>query len=154
MLPDLTTGADAQAADMGSPSMYPIGIGAVVEPTEASISVTTLTSTALSKIEELLIRGERKQAYTYALDHKLWAHAMIIASSIDKEAWKEVVNEFLHTELASNEPPHSAALSGARSSSKSSTHLESLRAAYSLYSGQGSASGPFSPLTSNSIWVY
>lgn len=142
LLPSISGGAESQASEMGSPPTYPLGIGAVVEPSGAPLSVSTLTTESLTKIEELLIRGERKQAYTYALDQKLWAHAMIIASSIDKEAWKEVVNDFLHTELASkDEPPHSAALSASRPGSKPSAHLESLRAAYSLFSGQGAASG-------------
>lgn len=142
LLPNISSGSESQAAEMGSPSTYPMGIGSIIEPSGEPIAVSKLTSESLTRIEELLIRGERKQAYTYALDQKLWAHAMIIASSIDKEAWKEVVNDFLHTELASkDEPPHSAALSASRPGSKPTAHLESLRAAYSLFSGQGAASG-------------
>lgn len=138
LVPDVSGTTDTQASiETTSPVLYPIGF--VTESSDSPISVTTLTSTHLKKIEDLLKRGERKQAYTYALDQKLWAHAMVIASSIDKEAWKEAVNDFIHTELASNEPPHSAAmLPGTRSANPSSGH-DSLRAAYSLFSGQGSA---------------
>lgn len=73
------------------------------EPSESAISVTTLRPSTLDKIQDFLLRGERRKAYHYALDEKLWAHAMVIASSIDKEAWKEVVNEFLKNELATRE---------------------------------------------------
>lgn len=89
----------------------------------------------LEKIKDFLLQGDRRQAYHYAMDQKLWAHAMVIASSIDKDAWKEVVNEFLQAELASAEPQSkNMPLDGAKS-------WESLRMAYSLFSGQGSASG-------------
>jgi COPII coat assembly protein SEC16 len=116
---------------------------------ENPIAVSTLRPSALAKIQELLLRGERRQAYHFALDEKLWAHAMVIASGIDKEAWKEVVNEFLRTELGvkdderrlpamsrSNEPPPPA-----------TNGREWLRVAYSLFSGQGPAAGELSLVT-------
>lgn len=113
---------------------------------ENPIAVSTLRPSVLAKIQELLVRGERRQAYHFALDEKLWAHAMVIASGIDKEAWKEVVNEFLRTELGvkdderrlpamsrSNEPPP-----------PTTNGREWLRVAYSLFSGQGPAAGELS----------
>ncbi|KAF9564629.1 hypothetical protein CPC08DRAFT_631062 [Agrocybe pediades] len=105
---------------------------------EAPISVTTLKPSTLDKIEELLLQGDRRQAYQFAMDQKIWAHAMIIASSIDKEAWKEVVNDFLRTELGSKED---AARGGplVNGAHQSQNNRESLRVAYSLFSGQGPA---------------
>ncbi|KAG2030125.1 vesicle coat trafficking protein Sec16 mid-region-domain-containing protein, partial [Suillus americanus] len=70
---------------------------------ETLISVSVVLPSTLDKIQEFLVRGERRQAYHYALDEKLWAHTMIIASSIDKEAWKDIVNEFLKGELGAHE---------------------------------------------------
>jgi len=107
---------------------------------EPPISVTTLKSSTLDRIEELLLQGDRRQAYQFAMDQKLWAHAMIIASSIDKESWKEVVNDFLRTELGSKED---AARSGSTLNGihHSQSNRESLRVAYSLFSGQGAAAG-------------
>lgn len=102
---------------------------------DQDISTTILKSSHLEKIEEFLTRGERKRAYHYALDEKLWAHAMVIASSIDKDAWKEVVGEFLKAELTSKSSETSSGIIHGR---------ESLRVVYSLFSGQGpSASKPF-----------
>lgn len=131
LVPDIATRTSDShtSAEFISPALY--STGPTVDSTEAPISVTTLTSSSLVKIEELLMRGERRQAYTFALDQKLWAHAMVIASSIDKEAWKEVVNDFIHTELATKE------------GSRPTFRRESLRAAYSLFSGQGAAAGSF-----------
>ncbi|KAJ6630820.1 Sec23-binding domain of Sec16-domain-containing protein [Mycena sp. CBHHK59/15] len=97
---------------------------------ELPIATSILRPSALDKIQEFLVRGERRQAYHYALDERLWAHAMVIASSIDRDAWKETVNEFLRTELGANDN-HIATPTNGR---------EGLRVAYSLYSGQGSAS--------------
>lgn len=105
---------------------------------ETPISVTTLRPSALNKIEGFLLRGERRQAYHYALDQKLWSHAMIIASGIDKEAWQEVVNEFLKTELGT-QPPSMGPSNG----------RESLRVVYSLLSGQGAKAGNVIPEKTN-----
>ncbi|KAG5638379.1 hypothetical protein H0H81_000390 [Sphagnurus paluster] len=105
------------------------------ESHEAPISVTNLRSSTLDKIQDFLLRGERRQAYHYALDEKLWAHAMVISSSIDKEAWKEVVSEFLRTELGSNTGQSIG------DSFLPVNGRQSLRTAYSLFSGQGAALG-------------
>ncbi|KAH0830581.1 Sec23-binding domain of Sec16-domain-containing protein [Lanmaoa asiatica] len=106
---------------------------------ETPISVSTLLPSALDKIQEFLVRGERRQAYHYALDEKLWAHAMIIASSVDKEAWKEVVNEFLKAELGVHESPQCATphVHGKVAASQQTNGREWLRVTYSVFSGQG-----------------
>lgn len=105
------------------------------------ISVTTLRATSLDKIEEFLLRGERRQAYHYALDERLWAHAMVIASSINKDAWKEVVSEFISSELGAK-VDNSFALPGRPGGQTSSGNgREGLRVAYSLFSGQGPTAG-------------
>ncbi|KAI0703606.1 Sec23-binding domain of Sec16-domain-containing protein [Cytidiella melzeri] len=96
-----------------------------------------LWSSQLDKIEGLLVRGDRRGAYQYAADEKLWAHAMVIASSIDKESWKEVVTEFVRSELSG--ASIGAALSGAPGKSTLDRGREPLRVAYSLFAGQGAS---------------
>ncbi|KAH7926328.1 hypothetical protein BV22DRAFT_1009394, partial [Leucogyrophana mollusca] len=121
------------------PNAYGLN-SAVSSINEAPIAVSTLLPSALDKIQEFLIRGERRQAYHFALDEKLWAHAMVIASSIDKEAWKEVVQEFLKTELGSQESvKRGTTLRGQERVSSPTNSREWLRVAYSLFSGQGPA---------------
>ena len=102
---------------------------------ETPIAVSTLYPSTVDKIQEFLLRGERQKAYHFALDEKLWAHAMVIASSIDKEAWKEVVNEFVKTELGG--------LGRNADTASKPDGRESLRVAYSMFSGQGAAAGMF-----------
>ncbi|KAI9571534.1 Sec23-binding domain of Sec16-domain-containing protein [Boletus coccyginus] len=106
---------------------------------ETPISVSTLLPSALDKIQEFLVRGERRQAYHYALDEGLWAHAMVIASSVDKEAWKEVVNEFLKAELGVHETLQRPTLhlNSKGVTSQQTNGREWLRVAYSVFSGQG-----------------
>ncbi|PPQ93302.1 hypothetical protein CVT25_014431 [Psilocybe cyanescens] len=106
---------------------------------ETPISVVTLRPSALDKIEDLLLQGDRRQAYQFAMDQKLWSHAMIIASSIDKESWKEVVNDFLRTELGSKEEASRGTSINGGPIQPHKSNRDSLRMAYSLYSGQGAA---------------
>lgn len=106
---------------------------------ETPISVTATRPSALDKIQEFLVRGERRQAYHYALDEKLWAHAMVISSSIDKEAWKEVVGEFLKAELGAHDPQHALVTRGNDNVLPRTSGRECLRVVYSLFSGQGPA---------------
>ena len=74
----------------------------------------------LERIQSFLLKGDRRSAVRFALDRSLWAHAFIIASSLDKDAWQEAVSEFARTELAST------------------TDHDSLRVAYSVFAGLGS----------------
>lgn len=110
---------------------------------ETPISVSTLLPSALDKIQEFLVRGERRQAYHYALDERLWAHAMIIASSVDKEAWQEVVNEFLKSELGVHETVQRATphLHVKGVMPQQTNGREWLRVIYSMFSGQGPSAG-------------
>ncbi|CAE6457434.1 unnamed protein product, partial [Rhizoctonia solani] len=93
---------------------------------------------ALDKIQEFLLQGERRLAYHYALDERMWAHSMLIASSLDKEAWKEVVNEFIRSELGVRTDQKKPAPFGGDSSVANGR--EPLRVAYSLFAGHGPAS--------------
>ncbi|KAE9981927.1 hypothetical protein BLS_006839 [Venturia inaequalis] len=47
-----------------------------------------------------LYGGQREQAVWYAVDQRLWAHALLIAQTIDnKDIWKQVVQEFVRKEV-------------------------------------------------------
>lgn len=139
LIPRLGESAGIGAEQFSSPADGLLGAAAA---TESALAVTTLKPSHLEKIRDLLLRGERRQAYHYALDEKLWAHAMVIASSINKEAWQEVANEFIRTELGLREGGGSSGADRSRSGSISGSNgYESLRAAYSLYAGHGASSG-------------
>lgn len=89
----------------------------------------SVTSSNIDKISNLLLQGDRQTALEYALEHKLWAHAFVIAGRIGNDSWKEVVVEFIRSELAPKFDDNGAtSLADGR---------EALRVAYSLFSGAG-----------------
>ena len=65
---------------------------------------------------------------------------MLIASSVDTQAWKEVVKEFLQSELTLRPPRH---IPDSRSEGPvlPANGRETLRVAYSLFAGHGAAAG-------------
>ena len=131
MLLNVPTAADIVSGSFG------LGIGH-----DPPIAEYAVRPSALNTLQNFLLRGEKRKAYHYALDEKLWAHAMVISSSIDKEAFKEVVNEFIRTELEGKDASKTAQVDGKgkRQLQPASGH-ECLRLAYGLYSGQSSAAG-------------
>ena len=54
---------------------------------------------ALESVRKLLLQGEREKAIWHAVDKRMWAHAMIIASTHDKSTWKQVLHEFTRLEV-------------------------------------------------------
>ena len=134
-----------------SPPTTAVGFSApAVEPfnetREQPLATYQVCASSLDRLQSLLLSGKRREACHYALDQKMWAHAMIISSSMDKEVWKDVVNEFIHTELGVqvNNPAAPALRSDFVPASPvqgSGNGRESMRVLYSLFSGQGTAAG-------------
>ena len=71
------------------------------------------------------MHGDRRGAVRFALDQQMWSHALLIANSLDKELWQEVVREFAQHELAA----------------KSDGLV--LRVAYGLFAGSGATASLF-----------
>ncbi|KAJ5504923.1 hypothetical protein N7463_007797 [Penicillium fimorum] len=72
-------------------------------------------------LEELrlhLIRGDREKAVWSAVDRRLWGHAMIISSTMDKSISKQVTQEFVRREVRSK-----------------AANTESLAALYEIFAG-------------------
>jgi hypothetical protein len=88
----------------------------------------------LSKIENLLLKGDRKEAVNYAMQEDLWAHALIISSCVDKDLWQKVVSGFVEREM--NASPESKRN---RSFNNIAGDNQALRVMYSLFSGAGAA---------------
>lgn len=68
----------------------------------SSISAGTnrsLKSGDVNEIVDLLKIGEKDTALRFALDQHLWAHALLIASSIGPAAWMDAVFEFVREEI-------------------------------------------------------
>ena len=65
-----------------------------------------------------LLQGDREKAVWAAVDRRLWGHAMIIASTMDRTFWKQVVQEFVRREVRST-----------------TANTESLAALYEIFAG-------------------
>lgn len=122
----------------------------MTDSTEQTMAVHYAKNSSLDRIREFLIRGEKLRAYHFAMDEKLWAHAMLIANSVDSQSFKEVANEFIHSELGVKHILHANSEQTPQVNGK-----ESLRVAYSLLSGHGASSiqelFPSKSLSSNNV---
>lgn len=132
LLPRLADSTDSTGANayLNAPTGAALASGSFSSAAsgETPLVEYAVHSSALSTLQDFLLRGEKRKAFHYALDEKMWAHAMVISSSIDKEAFKDVVTEFIRTELGVK-------------AGETANGLESLRLAYGLYSGQSSTAG-------------
>lgn len=72
----------------------------------------------MEELRNLLLLGEREKAVWAAVDRRLWGHAMILASTMDRAIWKQVVQEFVRREIKS-----------------SAANTESLAALYEIFAG-------------------
>lgn len=54
---------------------------------------------AMEELRKLLLHGEREKAVWHAADNRLWAHAMLLASTLEKNVWKQVSQEFVRQEV-------------------------------------------------------
>ncbi|MCJ1330104.1 vesicle coat component [Thelotrema lepadinum] len=74
--------------------------GIIGAETELKTPVTP-SSSNLEPLRRLLLRGDREKAVWYAVDQKLWGHAMIIGSTLPPEVGKQVAQDFVRNEVKS-----------------------------------------------------
>ncbi|OJD12320.1 hypothetical protein AJ78_07068 [Emergomyces pasteurianus Ep9510] len=53
----------------------------------------------IESIRRSLLAGEREKAVWEAVDRRLWGHAMLVSSTLDKSVWKQVAQEFIRREI-------------------------------------------------------
>ena len=56
---------------------------------------------AVEELRKQLLHGERERAVWHAVDNRLWAHAMLLSSTLDRSVWKQVSQEFVRQEVKS-----------------------------------------------------
>lgn len=83
-----------------------------------SLQSDAVDSRWLEDLRSNLFLGEREKAVWGAVDRRLWGHAMIVASTMDKSVWKQVVQEFVRREIKST-----------------TANSESLSALYEIFAG-------------------
>ncbi len=54
---------------------------------------------ALDELRTYLAKGDRQGAVWHAVDKRLWAHAMLISSTLEKDVWRQIAQEFVRQEV-------------------------------------------------------
>jgi hypothetical protein len=78
----------AQVADLQSP----VSAAAMPDPVDKQV---------LFQIRQALLEGHRERAVWLAEEKKLWGHAMLIASTMGPETWKQIVQSFVRSQVKS-----------------------------------------------------
>ena len=93
---------EVYAFDDASATSYGVGddVAGIYAPVGAAARSDVLDPNAVEFIRKSLVRGEREKAVWSAVDNRLWAHAMLVASTLpDRGIWKQVVQEFVRQEV-------------------------------------------------------
>ncbi|KAK5108803.1 hypothetical protein LTR62_007777 [Meristemomyces frigidus] len=114
LVSDLADRARAVAGMVASP----ISAGGFGSAALASEPVDRLV---LEQIRQALLEGQRERAVWLAEEKKLWGHAMLLASTLGPDIWKQIVQSFVRSQVQGSGDP------GARS----------LAAAYQVFAGNG-----------------
>ncbi|MBW0487823.1 hypothetical protein O181_027538 [Austropuccinia psidii MF-1] len=99
------------------------------------IASYSIRSSHLDSIQSLLENGDRNQAISLAIEHKMWAHALVISNSLGNEVWRDTVRQFIRYELGNRD----VTASDGSTPNCPSNGKEGLRTFYSLLSGSGPA---------------
>jgi hypothetical protein len=95
LLPNLQDSAPNQSLGDGfKPS-------ATLQPLNAPSQPDAVDPRSVDSLRDTLVLGEREKAVWAAVDKRLWGHAMIIASTMDRSVWQQVVQEFVRREVRS-----------------------------------------------------
>lgn len=95
-----------------------VATSSVYQPIKSSSQSDVVDPLAIQKLQNDLLAGEREKAVWNAVDSRLWGHAMLISSTMDRSVWKQVVQEFVRREVRSSGP-----------------NSESLAALYEIFAG-------------------
>ncbi len=68
-------------------------------PRGASLKMDSVDPMAMETIRKHLLRGARQDAVWFAVDKRLWSHAILIASTLSRDVWSQVIQEFVKHEV-------------------------------------------------------
>ncbi|RMZ83653.1 hypothetical protein DV738_g983, partial [Chaetothyriales sp. CBS 135597] len=74
-------------------------LSGIYHPSGTSAKADAIDSMGLEVLRKHLLRGNRHDAVWHAVDSRLWSHALIIASTLSPEVWRQVVQEFVKQEV-------------------------------------------------------
>lgn len=95
----LSPDSDPRDTNPGSPNNSNKGLIGISRYEELRKELSPVDPEAMEALRKILLRGEREAAVWHAVDQRLWAHAMLLASTLDPKIWKQVVQEFVRQEV-------------------------------------------------------
>ena len=93
--PELTVGDNASL----SPKSFNSPLLSISRDSGSRSTRDPVKPEAMEDLRKLLLHGEREKAVWYAVDIHLWAHAMLLASTLEKNVWRQVSQEFVRQEV-------------------------------------------------------
>ncbi|KAH0542409.1 hypothetical protein FGG08_003164 [Glutinoglossum americanum] len=105
----LLPGAEVDRED--SHSQYGGALASVARSVNVQLQPDSVDPLTFGTLRKILLEGDREKAVWYAVDRRLWGHAMLISSTLNRDTWKQVVQEFVRQEiknLGSNTEPLAA----------------------------------------------
>ena len=70
-------------------------------PASAVLVPDAVDKQVLFQMRQALLEGERERAVWLAEERKLWGHAMLIASTMGPETWKQIIQAFVRSQVKS-----------------------------------------------------
>ncbi|KAK5065058.1 hypothetical protein LTR84_000893 [Exophiala bonariae] len=93
-------------------------ITGIYRPSGGNARSDSVDPLAAELLRKHLLAGNRQAAIFHAMDARLWSHALIIASTMERSVWSQVVREFVRQEVKTI-----------------GTNAESLSALYEIFGG-------------------
>ncbi|KAI6795773.1 hypothetical protein KC361_g4808 [Hortaea werneckii] len=92
ILPDLQQ--MGQVMDMQSPTSTTTPGGGA-----SGVELGSADPTVLLQLRQALLEGQRERAVWLAEERKLWGHAMLLASTLGPDIWKQIVQAFVRSQV-------------------------------------------------------
>ncbi|KIW17252.1 hypothetical protein PV08_04443 [Exophiala spinifera] len=74
-------------------------ISGIYRPAGNSARIESMDPMAVETLRKRLLSGDRQAAVFHAMDNRLWSHALIISSTMERSVWSQVVREFVRQEV-------------------------------------------------------
>ncbi|OCT50793.1 COPII coat assembly protein SEC16 [Cladophialophora carrionii] len=98
---NLILSPEVHNVDESSPIQYRAGeqSSGIYRPSGANVRPDSADPMAVEALRKRLLSGDRQGAVFHAMDNRLWSHALIIASTMERSMWGQVVREFVRQEV-------------------------------------------------------
>ncbi|OQO16527.1 hypothetical protein B0A51_18659, partial [Rachicladosporium sp. CCFEE 5018] len=84
------------------PNLAQLGqVAELQSPLSATAQPDPIDPQTLAQLRQALFEGQREHAVWLAEEKKLWGHAMLIASTMGPDVWKQIVGSFVRSQVKS-----------------------------------------------------